>query len=257
MNSILISIITICRNNPYELKKTIESYHGFLNDSVECIIIDGSDDLECFNVAGSFSQVQHVKQSNSGIYGAMNEGIDKSNGLSLVFMNSGDELHESFDLSCFASDYKELLSQRIIFGDSLLVYKSYKKERTLKKTISIHPDFWNVDLPSHQSVFCPKLFLEKNKFDESKKVSSDSELLIKAFENIKFIYIENIISRFELGGVSSRPVSLFQTINHCNEVINTRLISKPHLKIKLYFNQIIKIYLIKLVGYERYLRMTK
>lgn len=237
--------------------KTIGSYSSYLSKNIEAIIIDGSDDDSCANafkcINTSSDYIHLFKQSSKGLYAAMNEGVDKAQGDSIIFMNSGDIFNQSFNLVYFLEKYSSLLKLHIIFGDAKLYFKDYYKYNKWNKIDLIGKE-WR---PSHQAVFMPRFFLKKNKFSESLKVSADTELQIKAFKNLRYKYIDEVICEFELGGISSHPKTLKLTIEHCNELILTRNIQSHMSKLAIYTKQIIKLVIIKLIGYRNYLRIAK
>ena len=149
----------------------------------------------------------------------------------------------------------ENLTDKIIFGDSIVSYGKYKKTNTHDGIVNGIDKFWLSHLPTHQSIFCPTSFVKNHPFDVNKVVSSDSELLINAFNQLDYIYINQIVCNFSLGGISSKPTKLKTTLNHCKEIIETRSINKKSHKLKLIARQVLKLYLIKLIGYELYLRI--
>lgn len=245
----IVSIVTICKDNPEELYSTIESYHSYLGCEVESVIIDGSVDDACLSVCNNYG-VRYFKQTSSGIYGAMNEGVELCLGTSVIFMNSGDVFSESFDLNEFVRAYEAELSNKIIFGNSVLKYKDYTREFICSDRDKIGIDW----IPTHQSVFMPHDFLVKNKFDESFKVSADSKLQMLAFERLKYIYVCENVCVFTLGGISSKPTCFKKTIQHCSEIIKTRGLKSKKSIFYLYFKQLSKVVVIRVLGYRLYLK---
>lgn len=89
------SIITINYNNRKGLSDTISSVLSQDYKDFEYIIIDGGSQ------DGSKDEINKVKKDLSyycsepdgGIYPAMNKGIDKAKGEYILFLNSGDTLH--------------------------------------------------------------------------------------------------------------------------------------------------------------------
>lgn len=250
-----ISIITICKDNPEELYFTLSSFYNELSSDVESIIVDGSKYEDCFDIASDFEKVSYHKQSSIGIYGAMNEGVRLSNGETIVFMNSGDTFDSSFDINIFVKKFRDNLSEKIIFGDSVQFYHSYLKKNNFPNFLHNKKDFWKNKLPSHQSVFCPKTILLAFPFDETKKISADTKFLIHAFQNNEYIYYPKLISRFKLGGISNCPNSIANAYIHCKEIIEVREISSSTEIIKLFIKQFSKVIAIKIMGYLNYLKL--
>ena len=245
-----LSIVTLCRDNPSELNRTVLSYYKYLSDEIECVVIDGSLKSDCKKLLSQYPLIKYVAQKGSGIYSAMNQGVYMSCGVSVVFMNSGDFFSKELNLKVFVHEYRKILNSHIVFGDVNVFYKGYSRNKVWDKKLK--PGLgW---LPSHQSVFCPRSKLILVPFDESKSISSDSECLIQLFSILPYIYINTIISHFELGGVSTCPRSLKKVLKHNKEIIETRINMNKKEIFKLYAMQFSKFFVIKLIGFERYLK---
>ena len=95
-----LSVITINRNNAEGLKRTVESVGSQQNvnfkTEVEYIIIDGnSTDKSVFYIEQLEKKFKNtvsswISEPDTGIYNAMNKGIQKATGQYLHFLNSGD-----------------------------------------------------------------------------------------------------------------------------------------------------------------------
>jgi len=91
---IKLSIITVNLNNAKGLSKTIDSVLEQLNPDAEFLIIDGGSVDQSLTM---IKEVAHklsywISEKDSGIYAAMNKGIEKAKGNHLLFLNSGDTL---------------------------------------------------------------------------------------------------------------------------------------------------------------------
>jgi glycosyltransferase involved in cell wall biosynthesis len=91
---IKLSIITVNLNNSKGLSKTIESVISQLNSTIEFLVIDGgSVDESLMMIKEVADKLSYwVSEKDSGIYAAMNKGIEKAKGNHLLFLNSGDIL---------------------------------------------------------------------------------------------------------------------------------------------------------------------
>jgi glycosyltransferase involved in cell wall biosynthesis len=91
---LILSIITVVKNDHKRLLKTVTSlanYYGDLN--YEHIIIDGvstDSTLDIFSKLSSKVNVKILSELDSGIYDAMNKGIKLASGKYLLFLNAGD-----------------------------------------------------------------------------------------------------------------------------------------------------------------------
>jgi hypothetical protein len=93
MNPIL-SIVTITREDPEGLTRTVESLGGWLSDRrIEHVVVTAKNSVTC--ELGADSRVE--EQRSSGISGAFNEGLECCRGEWVWFLNSGDAVHEGLD----------------------------------------------------------------------------------------------------------------------------------------------------------------
>ena len=58
-------------------------------------------------------------------------------------------------------------------------------------------------MPNHQAMFFPKDFYKKNKYDLKYKIFADSVYKNKAKKICGFVFVDMLVCKFELGGVSS------------------------------------------------------
>lgn len=248
----MIDIITICRNNPLELEATLKSIDFNLSTKLNVIVIDASDSYECFRICQNY-RVNYNNQIGSGIYNAMNQGVGLSEGESIIFMNSGDRFSSDFDMSSFIDTNREILSTHIVFGDCRYVYNELSNLKSFS-SFKFKGHWWLNKLPVHQSVFCPSMYLKRNLFSEEFTIVSDTEFLLNAFKSLPYKYFSKTISEFEIDGVSSCPLTIRKTLVHCKEisiVYNLGCASQ----FGLYFKQILKLMIIKIIGYDSYVKI--
>jgi putative colanic acid biosynthesis glycosyltransferase len=94
--NIILSIITVAKNDRARLSKTIKSLDVIYNDErfehiiVDCLSVDGTSDLLSKVVENT--NVIVVSGLDFGIYDAMNKGSNLASGSFELYLNSGDEL---------------------------------------------------------------------------------------------------------------------------------------------------------------------
>lgn len=96
----LLSIITVVYNAKRELLRTYESIKAQTDLGFEWIVIDGGStdgSLEFINSIEGFP-IRWISEPDSGIYDAMNKGIEIAEGDYLQFLNAGDVFHDSSSL---------------------------------------------------------------------------------------------------------------------------------------------------------------
>ncbi len=86
-----VSIITINLDNRTGLEKTAQSILSQTYKQYEWIVIDGGSTDGSFDLIRQLEgDIAHwISEKDSGIYNAMNKGVDAATGDYLMFMNSG------------------------------------------------------------------------------------------------------------------------------------------------------------------------
>ena len=198
-----ISIITINYNNASGLRKTIRSVVEQTYNEFEYIIIDGASSDKSKEIIQEYQQCidYWCSEEDSGIYNAMNKGIQKASGEYLLFLNSGDVLNDSDVLS----DIHGFLSgEDIVYGDLSFVGEDGVG------TVFIYPDILTVGYFLERSLGHPATFIKRELFrnslyTESLKIVSDWEFFVKkiVMEGCSYRHVKRTISKFDTSGVSS------------------------------------------------------
>ncbi|HRH45599.1 MAG TPA: glycosyltransferase [Pyrinomonadaceae bacterium] len=88
----LVSIVIPCYNQAHFLGEAIESILNQTYQNFEIIVVnDGSTD-NTSQVAKSFPKVEIIEQDNAGLAQSRNNGLERSNGEFIVFLDSDDKL---------------------------------------------------------------------------------------------------------------------------------------------------------------------
>lgn len=92
-----ISVITVVYNGAKTIEKTIKSVLGQSYRNMEYIIIDGhsTDGTQQLVTKYIDSIAYFVSEKDTGIYDAMNKGIECATGDYIIFINSDDSLAEN------------------------------------------------------------------------------------------------------------------------------------------------------------------
>ena len=178
----MISIITINLNNKDGLKRTIESVINQTKfDIIEYIIIDGGSTDGSVDLIKQYQdKISYwVSEKDTGIYNAMNKGIDASTGEYSLYLNSGDYLYTNDVIE----KIMDKLDKDIVYGNEwkingrvndpfewckgTLKYQWYTANKT-NGFLSKYPDkltemFFKTTALPHQSTFIKTELLKKNK----------------------------------------------------------------------------------------------
>jgi glycosyltransferase involved in cell wall biosynthesis len=193
-----ISVVTIVRNDVSQIKSTIESVVRIKNQHIEYILIDGNSSDGTLEVINQFvNQIDLIiSEDDSGIYHAMNKGLQLATGESIIFMNSGDIFHADFNFDQLLS--LNFLVSKVVIGRSIQYFKNDCYLRTSDDKVDLL-----IANPPHQSVLIPKSFYKVHPYDETLQIAADYYWIIEAMNVCGFEIVDDIISKFSLGGRSS------------------------------------------------------
>lgn len=199
-----ISIITVNYNDKAGLEKTIASVITQTWKGFEFIIIDGDSNDGSKEViqAHSASFTHFVSEPDSGIYHAMNKGIELAKGEYLLFLNSGDILVDEHTLQ---------KTEKYLDGKNAIYYGDVIYQEIAKQKKRVMPDkltflFFLEHSLSHQATFIQRdLFKTIFLYNEAHKIVSDWEFFIYAIckENVSNQHIPLFITIYDTTGISS------------------------------------------------------
>lgn len=206
-----ISVITISYNAQKVIERTINSILQLNYPRIELIFVDGLSTDNTVEVIQSYHnallekgiQYRLVSEKDTGIYNAMNKGLNLASGDSVIFMNSGDYFHPHFNLNDLVQQID--VKTNIVVGYSIQVFEDLFFLRTKPER-----EGHLLNYPAHQAVFVPKFVYQQVLFDENLKIAADYFWIKRAMTLANAKIYQNVISVFELGGKSSS--SLFSDI---------------------------------------------
>ena len=203
-----LSIITINRNNKKGLAKTLKSVTGQSVGDFEYIVVDGaSTDGSADLLHGSEYRISRfISEKDSGIYSAMNKGVRMASGEYLLFLNSGDILH---DTSVVENILPKLESgEDIITGKMLFSGENRFLQAGNPLTFTY---FYNTSLP-HDATFIKRQQLLDTPYDESLRIVADWKFFVQAIiiHGCSYKIIDNLISEFDTHGISRTNLDLLR-----------------------------------------------
>ncbi len=248
-----ISIIIPTYNATKTLSIALESILEQTFTDYEILVIDGLSSDNTVDLAKSYKdeRIKIISEKDTGIYDAMNKGIQLAKGEWLYFLGSDDRLYNNevlkkvsqwFDQGC------DMLYGNVIWGDTGEIYDGpFTLEKLVKEK--------NI---CHQAIFYQKaIFYQLDLFDISYTVHADYDFNIKCFaSSIDIKYLDFIIAYFSVAGYSAMNkdekfnkkkialrIELFEDVIdvYNNHLRYKRISSNPLIKsillIKRYFNQ--------------------
>jgi len=198
-NSPKVTIVTVTYNAEQYLEQTIKSVIEQDYPNIEYIIIDGGSTDKTVDIIKKYEKhlTYWISEPDSGIYDAMNKGIDAATGEWIQFLNAGDTL-------CSTTTIKKVSKFLIKENDLVhgLMWRN-KPSRELKAPLPIN-ERHNGSFIWHPTLFTKTYIMKQNKFDSSFKIAGDYNFFLKCVDlkyTIKFIeiaivdYLENGVSQ--------------------------------------------------------------
>lgn len=204
-NDVTLTIIIVHLNDIINLIKTLDSIIVKEKNNVEIIIIDGKTKnikKELYSTLNRNKDIILLSEKDSGIYDAMNKGIQKAKNEFTLFLNSGDTFSSKESLSDLLIEIKnkKLLdnNQSDIFIWKVSVDQLLNKIKYgIFNKNTVHSVF------SHQGVIVKTSILKKYMFNLSYKLAADYDLFKKLFyRNYKFKYLKKVYTNVTSDGVS-------------------------------------------------------
>lgn len=200
MNSPTISIITVNFNDAKGLKRTIESVLQQTYPQIEYLVIDGHSTDGSKEVIKEYEDriTVAISEADSGIFNAMNKGLQHATGEFIQFLNSGDVFTSEMALADFVhhSDFQ---------GD--IIYGDYKFDKGFKvyQDVVTPKYLMQTSLPHQSTLFHKSVFEQMGGYDESYTIIADRVFYVACFFSgkFKFQHLSYALVEFDLDGISN------------------------------------------------------
>jgi hypothetical protein len=179
---------------------TLESYCE--HKDIEYVVVVPSKDLTSLAFLDSNGKVKIVEDNSEGIYQAMNLGSDAANGDYLLFLNSGDKIHDKQALHAL-SDLLVKVKPDWAITDAVFENNSNQilSEETLQGFVLNDVNAFI----SHQTVVIRKeIFFRLGGYSHRLKVAADTELISKLILNSKPLFYRKKVVFVETPNFSSK-----------------------------------------------------
>ncbi|MDR2410697.1 MAG: glycosyltransferase [Bacteroidales bacterium] len=204
-----ISLITTCYNSGKTVERTIQSVMSQSYNNIEYIVVDGA------STDGSVEIIKHyvegithfVSESDNGIYEAINKGIRLATGDVIGLLHS-DDVFYSRDVLAKIADVFSQSQTDIVYGNGIYVSPKHP-EKIIRNWISGEYRKKKIEqgwLPLHPTVYVKrKVFDRCGLYDESYKIASDSDMLVRMLykNSFEIYYLNEYIVRMCMGGIST------------------------------------------------------
>jgi glycosyltransferase involved in cell wall biosynthesis len=212
-HKISISIVTATWNCVDTLSDCFASISQQDYEKYEHIVIDGASTDGTIDIINQQRNKisAFISEVDTGVYDALNKGIQLSTGDVIGFLHSDDSYASINVLTRIAKAFEDP-SVCAIYGDLEYVSKEDKSKvirRWRSKKFSDNYLHWGW-MPPHPTLYVRKDWYSRiGNFDTSYSISADYHNILKLFahRDFKTVYLPHTIIKMRLGGLSNKSLS--------------------------------------------------
>lgn len=214
-----ISVITAVFNREQTIARSILSIKNQTFKNIELIIIDGASTDGTIDIVNNLIGANDIfiSEKDSGIYDALNKGIQIATGDIICFLHS-DDFFENEKILFKINELFNISQSDIIYGNATFFQKNYP-DVIIRKYVS--PEFNTKNLsyglmPAHPSMFIKKSIYEKHGLFNTKfRIAGDFDWLcrVSSDQNISPMKINENFIRMQYGGASTNGIKSLLLLN--------------------------------------------
>lgn len=213
----LLTIITINRNNAAGLEKTMQSVLSQTRTDFEYVVVDGASTDDSVAVikqlALTFSdRLKWVSEPDKGIYNAMNKGIGMATGEYIQILNSGDSLVSPEVVDKMYTALEKSGHPSILYGNMLKDFPDghVHRDKGFEGEDITLLDMYIGTLNHSPAYIQRSLFDKYGLYDESLKIDSDWKWYLQAivFGEENPVYVDIDVTLFDMTGISETNMAL-------------------------------------------------
>ncbi len=202
MNQVLVSVIIPAFNAAQTLGKAIESVIHQTYPTTELIVIDGGSTDSSLQIVESYkNQIAYfISEPDSGVYEAINKGIEKSTGEWIYILGADDELYSKDVIERVMNIRRPEV--KLVFGNVINTGREHSRVPAMHKSSFGSGLLWRNTL-HQQSAFYHRDLFERFKLNSTYKVLADYALHLQLYhEKIASQYLDITIAKCEARGLS-------------------------------------------------------
>jgi putative colanic acid biosynthesis glycosyltransferase len=210
MNESFFSIITVTKNNAAGLKLTAKSI-AVQQDTTdyEWIVIDGASRDHTGEIMQEYrnDKTVFISEPDSGIYDAMNKGIDRAKGRYLWFLNAGDCLSDAYTLRDVAREIKYNIAPDFMYGDA-------RENGMIKHAHGADKFAWGM-FSHHQAMLYRRNIVGELRYDSTYAIAADYAFTLHMLARAnRMHHFPRVLCDFQSGGISQTNAELGRRENH-------------------------------------------
>ena len=213
----ILSVITINRNNAAGLEKTMQSVLSQTRSDYEYVVVDGASTDGSVAVikrlAPAFGdRLKWISEPDKGIYNAMNKGIRMATGEYIQILNSGDSLVSPDVTDKMYAALEKEGHPSILYGNMLKDFPDghvHRDKGFAGEDITLLGMY--IGTLNHSPAYIRRSLFDKyGLYDESLKISSDWKWFLQAlvFGEEKPVYADIDVTLFDMTGISETNAGL-------------------------------------------------
>lgn len=207
----LVTIITSTYNAAEHLPTAIKSIREQNYENVEWIVVDGgSRDGTLDTLQQNEDVVDYwISEPDNGIYDAWNKGLRLARGDWILFLGADDQILPDAIESMVNVANESPASLELISGKAQL-YSGTVQRRIIGRAWS-WARFKKYMCVAHTgSMHNANYFKRYGEFESTFRIAGDYELLLRAGPNLKTGFVNKVVVRMEVGGVSNQNAAVFR-----------------------------------------------
>lgn len=224
------SIVTVAFNSGKTIERTIKSVLNQTFSDYEYIIVDGLSTDNTIDIIKQYEsqfegRLKWISEKDTGIYNAMNKGINMSSGWVVGIVNSDDWLDSNALANVFTAVQLSSYDKDALYCGNLIFHYSNGKEQlrvaSLKRLVKYMKSY---DI----GIFHPATFVTRSVyetvglFDEFIRLNADVDFIIRCYkENKRFIFVPHVLSNMSDGGATNSG-------NTAKELYDRKMVLKKH-----------------------------
>lgn len=206
-----VSVITVSFNSEATIRDTFDSvrFQKLGGLDLEYIHIDGMSSDATNLISNNYKDIitKQISEPDSGIYNAMNKGIQLATGDIIGFLNSDDIFSDRDVLLTIVEKFQKNDELDIVYGDINYVNSRGKVRRRWKT--GRQRSFRSGWHPAHPGFYVrTEVFKKYGVFDEEFTLAADFDLMLRFLEGAKLrsAYCEKVFVNMRLGGATNRSL---------------------------------------------------
>lgn len=214
MNKPYFSIITVTKNSQETISKTLESVKSQTFEDYEHIVVDGFSVDNTFQIINNYESKKIIKKQiiDNSCYEGLNNAIKFIRGRYIILLHSGDIFYSDQTLEKVKENINEnidLVICNCIFFDE---FNKIRRVWEIKKQIINVSNCYKV--PHTSTIMSNKLVNRIGDYKLKYKIASDTEYLLRIFQNknINYIILNDHLCFMKLGGLSTNFKFLLKKI---------------------------------------------